>query len=446
MKTLFLLIALYTITGKQAVASGDIPEGSACTYEQTGNRSGQLTADNSLMLTLSGYQGLKLNSVTLSMHSNTSAGAGSLLLKVGESDVWVINAAPFNAAEWAGAYSTEWVNISHTLNSLAVPEGADLSLHITSTENSLYLGSVAVDYTAPQAETYTVTFRTYSSERISSRTESKAGGGVLLPDVHVADGEWYFLGWALSPVDSADQEPSVFYPGTIYYPTSDCTLHAIYYRAGEPQPWYPTDDLSLGDYMIALYEPTTGLMLYATGEIVDGMIATARDDLSAEDGWVSMPQGNGMKSSIYTLEERNDTLQITHKQTNTSIKLSTGGKFTKSNIGGLAWLIEPAETTKDAMPHFGIYGVVGVTKYYISYTLKADYSIWFRPTADSSMPHGLLLYALSESHDTTAVYSSFAFGNAVPNVSPDQTATYTIAVGPYVLTLQNGKKYLQINE
>ena len=444
MKTLFLLIALYTISGKQAVPSGDIPEGSACTYEQTGNKSGQLTADNSLMLTLSGYQGLQLQSVTLSMHSNTSAGAGSLQLKVGDADVWVIRAASFNDAEWAGAYSTDWVNISHTFSNLTVRDGVYISLQITGTQNSLYLSSVAVEYAAPEAEAYTVGFRTYSSAHISSLTESKPGSGVLLPNVQIADGTWHFMGWAMSPVDSADQEPNVYYPGTIYYPTSDCTLHAIYYRAGDPQPWYPTDDLTLGDYMIALYEPTTGLMLYAMGEIDDGMIATARDNLMAEDGWVSMPQGNGLAACIYTLDVRNDTLQITHKQSNTAIYLSTGGKFTKSGTGSPAWLIEPAETATDAMPHFGIYGVLGAKKYYISYTLRSDFSIWFRPTADASMLHELLLYALADSHESVTVYSSFAFGNAVTNVSPDQSATYQVPVGPYVLTIQNGKKYLKM--
>ena len=90
MKSLFLFIALYTISGKQVVPSGDQPSGLSCVYEQTSSRSGQLTAGTELTLTLNDYAGMRLQQVTLLMHSNQSAGAGSLLMQVGDfSYIWL---------------------------------------------------------------------------------------------------------------------------------------------------------------------------------------------------------------------------------------------------------------------------------------------------------------------------------------------------------------------
>ena len=67
LNTIFLLVSLYTISGKQAVASGDIPEGATCEYVQSGNKSGQMTAGNDLTLTMNGYEGMTLRSITLEM-------------------------------------------------------------------------------------------------------------------------------------------------------------------------------------------------------------------------------------------------------------------------------------------------------------------------------------------------------------------------------------------
>ena len=102
MKSLFLLIALYTISGKQAVPSGNIPDGTTCVYEQSGSKSGQMTAGNDLTLTLSGYDGLQLQSITLSMRSNTASGAGEMQLAIGGTSVWSIGNMSFNKSALAG--------------------------------------------------------------------------------------------------------------------------------------------------------------------------------------------------------------------------------------------------------------------------------------------------------------------------------------------------------
>lgn len=445
MNSLFLLIALYTISGKQATASGEVPSGSTCEYVQTGNQSGQMTAGNEITLTLSGYDALQLQSVTLSMKSNTSAGSGEMQLKVGETEVWRIADAPFSSADWAGAYSKDWVNISHSLGGLVVPDDAPIVLHIKASKNSLYLQSVAVEYIGGQTEKYTVSFRTYSSQQVEPITESQANAGVVLPDVAVSDASWQFYGWASAPVDNQDKQPAVYVAGATYYPSADCTLHAVYVQHDEPQPWWPTDDLSLGDYLIGLYEPVNSYMYVATGGVTNGMLATVNRSVTSTDGWAAMSTISATEANIYTLDVKDDTLTIRHKATNSAVLMGGNGKFAKTSSANNAWIISPQEVETDAMPHYSISSEVGGKTYYFSFNLVSD-DVYFCPQTDQTRQHDLLLYALSDIQDITWQYSSYAFGSGVQNTYQENTSTYRMPVGPYMLIIKNGKKYLQINE
>lgn len=447
MKSLFLLIALYTITGKQAVPSGDIPAGSSCTYEQSGSRSGQMTAGNDLTLTLSGYDGMILQSVTLQMKSNSAAGGGELTMTVGSSNVWTIANAQFNTAQWAGAFTTDWVDISHSLNGLAVPDGAPIVLHISASQNSLYLQSVAVNYLAPQAEKYTVSFCTYSSEHVSPLTEEQPNAGVVLPSVPVSDAQWLFYGWAAQPVVETTTLPQVNFAGSIYYPTGNCTLYAVYRQYGEQLPWYPTDDLTLGDYLIALNNAASSTAWLAIGAVDNGMLATVQVNYSSDDNWLSLPHRYNEPDAVYTIAVTGDTLTIRHKATNTAVLLATTGKFAKSSSGNNAWIIRPCEIEPDvdAMPEFVISGTAGGKEYYVSYYWGNDAVMYFRPTTDAAQPHNLLLFALSDMVETATVYSSYAFGTAVDTPAIDYQP-YTINFGSYKLIIHNGHKYLQINQ
>lgn len=444
MKSLFLLIALYTISGKQAIPSGEIPTGSSCVYEQTGNKSGQMTAGNELTLRISGYDGLWLHSVTLSMHSNTSAGAGELQLTLGESTLWSISDAPFNDESWAGSYSTEWVDIKKRFAWLTVKEGAELTLHIKASKNSLYLQSVAVEYSAPQEETFTVSFETFSSANIPSMTESAANAGVDLPGMSVNDNQWRFFGWSPEPTEETNQIPAVYKAGTTFHPTANCTLYAVYVREGELQPWLPTDDLSQDDYLIAMYEPVTAYMMHAIGPVENGMIATVNQFLSCDDGWVSMPLEAYSPDAIYTLSVKNDTITIRHKATNTVVRPASGGKFISS--GSNVWTITPTSVATDNMPRYVLSGIVGSKRYYWSFYLGTDALIYFRPTDNADQQHDLLFYAVSDMGEVVNYYTSYAFGNGLDTNYIDNIPSYMMQFGPYRLTIKDGKKYMQINE
>jgi len=444
MKSLFLLIALYTISGKQAVPSGDVPAGSSCTYEQSGSKSGQLTAGNELLLILSGYEGTQLQSVTLTMRSNTSSGAGQMNLAVGETVVWSIADAPFSNGKWAGAYSTEWQELSHSLSGLTVPQDEPITLHIQASQNSLYLQSVAVEYAGEQAEAYTVSFNTHTPQHLSPLTEAEPDAGVFLPELTLTDDEWRFYGWLEMPVDETMEMPSVFFAGSTYHPADDCTLHAVFVKSGERQPWYPADDLTKGDYLITFYDPQISQIWMANGAVENSMLATQTRKVDADNGWVALPHDMCSDNAVYTLQVTNDTLVIKHKTSGSPVALGSGGKFIKTSSSNV-WRVSPSDA-EGVMPAFDISGIAGSKLYYISYYAGLDAQVYFRPTSDAQQRHDLLLYALNDREATAALYSSYPFGDGLPANTADAVPAYSVQIGPCVMTIINGKKYLHINE
>ena len=80
-----------------------------------------------MTLTLSGFAGMKLTGLTLSMKSNKSAGSGYLDVKAGKTQLATIGSSssgvPFNNAAWHGSYSTSYVNVNVTLTSHTVQAG-----------------------------------------------------------------------------------------------------------------------------------------------------------------------------------------------------------------------------------------------------------------------------------------------------------------------------------
>lgn len=447
MKALFLLIALYTISGKQAVPSGDIPEGSACEYTQTGNRSGQMTADNSLMLQLTGYTGCTLQGVTLSMKSNTSSGAGWLRLTIGDEMVWEIEDAPFSSAEWAGTYSTDWVDISHALSGRTIMADEEIQLRIGASANSLYLESIAIEYTAPQPVAYTVSFDTHIPQTVAPIVEQQAGAGIILPDLAFSDSLWMFSGWALMPTMETIAKPVIWQAGETYVPQQNCTLHAVYVSKDEGEEyWWPADELSTGDYLLTLYIPGAYTFCQATGAVQSGLIRALLyyfydevvDPIPMQMGYTA--------TDVYTLTMLTDsTLTLKHKETNTDILLDSGNKFKTSGSG--SWKVRSEYNETDQMTHHHLSAQRNGVEYVVTVGQGLDVGLYFRPMTGVT-DYGLLLYALDDEpikHDTK--YTSYPYGQtAVIPVVTDGTTPYRIPMGPCTLIIRNGQKTLQLNE
>lgn len=143
----------YTVTSTSAVtASGDVPSGSSATYSSTYSTAKQLTGGNSMTLTLSGYKGMIVKGLTLSMKSNSSGGAGYLSVKAGDTTLGSIGSSSsgdkFNTASWNGAWSTSYVDVNPTLSNTAytVQNGENIVIVIGATANSLYCQSFTIEY------------------------------------------------------------------------------------------------------------------------------------------------------------------------------------------------------------------------------------------------------------------------------------------------------------
>jgi len=138
----------YTISAKNTLTtSGTAPVGSSATIVETYSTSKQMTSGNSQTLTLSGYNGYKITSITLSMRSNSSSGAGNLIYKIdGGSDQTIISTNGFNNAAWYGAWSSSYVPVTKAVDITC--GNTSTILKLSATVNSLYCESYSLTYEA----------------------------------------------------------------------------------------------------------------------------------------------------------------------------------------------------------------------------------------------------------------------------------------------------------
>ena len=140
-----------TSTSAVSVSFGTAPGGSTASFQNTyTNDKCQLTANNSMTLTLSGYKGYKITGITLSMKSNSSKGAGSLSVVAGSTTIASIADSKFNTENWYGQWSTSYVDINVTMSnsSYEIQEDEDVVITIAASENSLYCQSFKLTYEA----------------------------------------------------------------------------------------------------------------------------------------------------------------------------------------------------------------------------------------------------------------------------------------------------------
>lgn len=145
----------YTVESTSTVTvSGTAPVSSSVAYSSTYKSKAQLTGGNSMTLTLSGYKGMIVKRLTLSMRSNKSSGAGYLSIKAGNTLLGSIGSSSsgvsFNNARWHGSWSTSYVDVTPTLSNDAytVQNGEDIVIVIGATANSLYCESFTIEYVA----------------------------------------------------------------------------------------------------------------------------------------------------------------------------------------------------------------------------------------------------------------------------------------------------------
>lgn len=84
----------YSVASTSSVTvSGEAPTGSSVIFKNTYSTEKQLTKDNSMTFTLSGYSGKIIKKVTLSMKSNKKGGSGTFSLTAGMTELASINSS-----------------------------------------------------------------------------------------------------------------------------------------------------------------------------------------------------------------------------------------------------------------------------------------------------------------------------------------------------------------
>ena len=196
----------YTVESKTEVsASGDVPDGSSAAYSQTYGTAKQATAGNSFTLTLSGYEGLKIVGLTLSMRSNGSSGAGNLSVTCGDATIASIETAAFSDATWNGEYSTSYVDVTPSVTATTVDD--DVVIQIAATVNSLYCQSYTVEYeTVPVVVEPTVTV-TASATEVFVNTEVTITATAENFDAPASDLVWE---WKVGTTVDPTQEGTTF--------------------------------------------------------------------------------------------------------------------------------------------------------------------------------------------------------------------------------------------
>lgn len=152
----------YTIFTRTSVtSSGDIPSGSSAVFVNTYTSNKlQMTADNSMTLTLTGFDSKTITGITMYMASNKATGSGSFNMTCGTTQLASISDAPFNNTSWAGKWpgSQVYVNISPAVTSYAVGSNEQIVINISASESSLYCQYFTITYEDPGvAKTPTVT-------------------------------------------------------------------------------------------------------------------------------------------------------------------------------------------------------------------------------------------------------------------------------------------------
>lgn len=236
----------YTVTSTSAVsASGTAPTGSSATYTSTYGTQSQLTSGNEMTLTLSGFAGMKLTGLTLSMKSNTSDGSGYLDVKAGTTQLATIGSSSsgvaFDNAAWYGSYSTSYVDVNVTLTSHTVQAGEDIAIIIGATVNSLYCQSFTLTYEEDASilvlPHYTVNWMVNGASYTEGAptTDVTEGSKVTtLPTAPAAIGNKVFMGWTNAAIPGTqDAAPTVLFTTAAEAPavTANTTYYAVFANA-----------------------------------------------------------------------------------------------------------------------------------------------------------------------------------------------------------------------
>jgi len=303
--------------------SGDIPSSVQASFLNKAKNSGQVTKGGQANLTITGLPASTIHSITLYMHSNTSAGSAMVMLSLGNS-TWLAASGAFN--QWPGVqgYSATDQPVSCLKQAQTITKGTDLKIQIRGQVNSVYVSKMVINYTLTPPTTHTLTLQwmTATGFQTQQLTEDSIGQGFLLPSVPKEDsvltqkGEsWYWLGWTETPCLSQTTSPLCWQTNDWYGPDEDLTLYALYSTSPE-RSLCQDSTMTSGEYALLYVTDITSLAL--AGKWKSGRLPLQTVDLlpDAEKNWVW--KLNQLDDQFrYQLTFEDDSVLIYHPQTKT---------------------------------------------------------------------------------------------------------------------------------
>jgi hypothetical protein len=432
-----ILTATYSLNSTTTVElSGSAPASSTVLYERTASsgKKGQMTAGNSTRLELRGWDGCNIKSVELQMHSNISAGAGSLTMKVGIDTLWAILNQPFNNEVWAGEYSTEWVTVQQSMNTI-VGEDECIEINISATENSLYINSYTIYYEPASPQTYLVHFETGLDTCPHLIKQSMPGQEVILP-MWKDTACWYFLGWTETEVLENQLITSVLPAGSTYIPRKNTTLWAVYSEIKENAPIL---DYVSGKYVLTMYNEATAILgggMALCGSVGELGVPVSLVQMTKNNAGIFCLETTPTDDMLYDLVFNEDnTLTITHVNTNKTI----GYKGNK-----LATIETPWQYSVLDDGSLSIYNQQGNYSYalYIGAQDNIMSAYAQRINLDNWQTNAFWLFPVVE-----VQYTSWPFGkfDALPIITlPESLDEVVYHFGIHELHIRDGKKIIYI--
>lgn len=121
----------------------------------TGNRYNQIPRNREATLWLEGWDGCKINSVTLSMCSNKESGTFALVVSSGGEQCYKTSTEAFNSSQWFGRWVNKdlhvYVDITRDFPSpITVDDNLGITIKGGTQEGSVYLNAITIDYTPAQ--------------------------------------------------------------------------------------------------------------------------------------------------------------------------------------------------------------------------------------------------------------------------------------------------------
>ncbi len=282
---------IYSVKSKNTVSiGGDVPSGSTATYLQTYSKKFQILERGSSTLTLTGFDGVTITGITLSMKSNAEAGAGSLSVTCGSSTLASIPDSKFNSRDWCGEYPEYYTDITPEVTPYKVGSGDTVVIVIKASENSLYCKSFSVTYSEDSSTVGLPTTSLASGDYIGEQTvrlalpKDKSASSIL----YTTDGTNPYTEGGSPTVITTDIDVRITSPTTIkVMAANDSGDHSavISRKYNVIVPDKTTRTALAGEYSNTVYAMSTDNLQAIEVNAVNGKIVNADEALKARLYW-----------------------------------------------------------------------------------------------------------------------------------------------------------------